>query len=285
MEDGTAPPPSVQRAVWLLYFAFAIDALPRLLALVSAPPPAAPGVNIWVIYAPAAVIYGGNLALIVMIHRRQDWARHAYAVVAAFGCWITVRLLFRPGQIGATGVFMGLAGLASVGVQVLAMILLFGKQAADWFYLPPVDERRNGGGFPASASGFAASARRLAPVRQAGPSDQEVAAAHSRWRVPVIAVNVLLILLTLGSVPFVGLTLIFLGLGVIFTQVGDSGVDKLLLCLCAYGLYLGAVFAAILKWRRAAYLHNITRATFMLGLAPLPLFLILFYVLRRAYHP
>ena len=283
MEDGTAPPPSVQRAVWLLYFAFAIDALPRLVALVSAAP-AAPGVNIWVIYTPAAVIYATNLALIVMIHRRQDWARHAYAVVAAFGCWMTVRLLFRPGQIGAAGMFMGLAGLASVGVQVLAMILLFGNQAADWFYRSRVDEQRDGG-FPASASGFAASARRFAPVRQAGPSDEEVAAAHSRWRVPVIAVNVLLILLTLGSVPLVGLALIVLGLGVVLTQVGDSGIDKLLLGLCAYGLYLGAVFAAILKWRRAAYLHNTTRATFMLGLVPLPLFLILFYVLRRVYHP
>jgi hypothetical protein len=53
------------------------------------------------------------------------------------------------------------------------------------------------------------------------------------------------------------------------------GSGRLLFGLCAYLLYLGLVLVAILKWLRARHLHNISRATFMWALAPIPVFILL----------
>ena len=189
-----------------------------------------------------------EILLIEMIRRRHNWARFVFAATAILSCASFIQL---PAKPLLSGVFLFL--------EVLATALLFGGAAERWFYSPRDSVRAN----PSRA--FATAARSNPPAQTTRSDETRVS---SRWEIPVAAVNIALIVVSVLSLRFV---LGFAALGVLmyFASEGGGGANIVLIGFAALIAYLVLLVVAITKWRRDRYFHRTSATTLAWALAPM----------------
>ena len=188
-----------------------------------------------------------EILLIEMIRRRHNWARFVFAATVILSCASFIQL---PAKPLLSGVFLFL--------EVLATALLFGGAAERWFYSPRDSVRAN----PSRA--FATAARSNPPAQTTRSDETRVS---SRWEIPVAAVNIALIVVSVLSLRFI---FGFAALGVLMYFASEGGGPNIVLIgFAALIAYLVLLVVAITKWRRDRYFHRTSATTLAWALAPM----------------
>jgi len=239
--DERVAPLRVLLAVRSLYVIAVVPGLVRLAQLSALRP-----VLLSLIFFSAGSL-AVEILLIEMIRRRHNWARFVFAATVILSCGSFIQL---PAKPLLSGVFLFL--------EVLATALLFGGAAEKWFYSPRDSVRAN----PSRA--FATAARSNSPA-QTNRSDET--RASSRWEIPVAAVNIALIGVSVLSFRFV---LGFAALGVLMYSASEGGGPNIVLIgFAALIAYFVLLVVAITKWRRDRYFRRTSATTLAWALAPM----------------
>lgn len=67
---------------------------------------------------------------VLMINKGKNWARITFLVLSSLGGLFTIPLLFNSLEINF---FSSILGIAQIGMQLIAIALLFQKPSSDWF--------------------------------------------------------------------------------------------------------------------------------------------------------
>jgi hypothetical protein len=129
--SGTTRPPSVSKAVAMLYVTFALGVLRATLIEVE---------RFQKKHDIASIlghlcIFAGLGMLYFLIGRRKNWARLVYAVwTVLFVATVAFVVLKSDSEVP----FVGVLAIGQAALQVWALVMLFRPEAAAWFKRMPV---------------------------------------------------------------------------------------------------------------------------------------------------
>jgi hypothetical protein len=144
---STTRPPSVSKAVVMLYVSLGLAALRSAVAfnqmfeLVKSD--GSSGIDTRVVTAVVGqvVILAGLAVLYFCIGQRKNWARRVYiAVTILFIAMMVQAVLHSAPEVP----FVGVVGIGQAALQVWALVLLFRPEAAVWFRRVPTRNERDG---------------------------------------------------------------------------------------------------------------------------------------------
>jgi len=120
-----ATPTAVQTAVMILWACFGIGIL-NTFFVATHPIPLPPGAHLMQL-----VIFGFEALIIAMIGRGRNWARITFLIICLLG-FVSVILLMHV-MLRLNGPLSFLIVLAESILQYVALILLFQREASEWF--------------------------------------------------------------------------------------------------------------------------------------------------------
>ena len=132
-------PAAVHNAIRLLYLTLIIGAVRIPLEHVWARLPSDPRVPPAVLWASfifsTAFTYGLLLWLIYKMDRGRHWARVTFLVLTVIGVPFAIQPMLASFSYSPVS---GLLGLLQVGMEVVALVMLFSPQAKPWFRPSPI---------------------------------------------------------------------------------------------------------------------------------------------------